>query len=65
MEELFAKWEMVMAMLEDESPESLMTITCMMIDMTAVKAGITSADLLEKISPIIVACNEAMGAMEL
>lgn len=65
MGELFEKWEKVLEIFEDEPPENLMAITCMMVDMTAIKSGMTSADLLKKISPIIVACNEFMGAIEL
>jgi len=46
------------------SPEAMQCVLCMMVDYVASKSGMSSASLLEKLTPAIIVCNEALGAME-
>ena len=62
--ELFEKFDAIMGIAETTSAEFLKPIICMLIDYTASKSGITSKELLEEITPVIIMCNEQLGQME-
>lgn len=62
--EMFAKWEVIEQILRDSEVEYLQPLTCMMIDYVAAKSGMSSKELLDSITPIIIKCNEELGAIE-
>lgn len=66
MNELLNVWSQIFSTLEEtENNLTLEVITCMTIDYVAARSGSTSAALLEKITPLIVECNDEIGPMQL
>lgn len=63
MGDLFKVWEAIEKIAETADAVSLECSVCMLIDYTAAKCGISSKELLEKITPIIISCNEELGQM--
>ena len=62
---LLAKCDYILKVADNIDANELMVILCMFIDYTASRNDMPSEELLEKITPTIIQCNEDLGAMEL
>ena len=66
MENKFYKaWDAVAAAVEELSPLEVGAITCMMIDYAAYKAGMTSMEFIEEVTPMIRDVNEKFGEIKI
>ena len=63
MEELYITWDIFQTIASNTDVDCLKACLCMLIDYTAVKSGVSSKELLEQITPIIIQCNEELGEM--